>query len=405
MSGKNPFLGFGFFSPFITFIRASIGSDASLDLNFAKNLSLVDDISGTNLITFTRASSGTYVDASGVIQTAADNVPRFDHDPVTGQSLGLLIEEERKNYAPQSENPSVWAATNGATKETFTAVTAPDGSTITQGFRLPDGGARVYPTVSAPGTIDPVASIYVRAVSGTATLSLFIQGGVVETGVSVPSDKWVRLSGVGNPGTNVTAFSVRGNSSQSEDVYLWGAQLEEGSFPTSYIPTSGSTATRTPDLVSIEGTNFTSWYNPTAGTFYVQENSSNNGLDKYYVYVSSGANSDRLWLSKDSINRHVFRVYDSTNTLQVVSVSPSLPSSSELVSSKFAGAYFSGDSNAALDGSILGAGLNNTFVRSGSNSVYLGSNSSGSSSLNGHMARLTYFSTRNIDQELIDLTT
>ena len=439
MSGKNPFLGFGMVSPFITFIKASIGKglffDASLDLNFASSLSLDDAVSGNNLITFTRASSGTYVDSSGLIKTSPVNLatyseqfnnsswpkvnstvtpnttmspdgvqtadtltintgstfgrfdkrnlglpsgvytmscylkntinqgnfsiqfldpannsetvvlknftgdstpewtrftatvdcsasglsglddirfnfrpipspsdgtntvdiwgaqleegstatdyipttntisgaPRFDHDPVTGESLGLLIEEERTNYATQSANPSAWSATNGATKETFAAVTAPDGSTITQGFRMPNGGSRVYPTLSSPGTVEPVGSVYARAVSGTATLSLFIQGVGVQTGVTVPSDSWVRLNGT-KASANTTAFSVRGNFSQSEDVYFWGAQLEAGSFPSSYIPTTGSAVTRAADVASIEGTNFSSWFNPDASTVYCEGN-------------------------------------------------------------------------------------------------------------------------------------
>ena len=48
-------------------------------------------------ITFTRASTATYTDASGTIQTAAVNAPRWDYDPVTHALKGLLIEEARTN--------------------------------------------------------------------------------------------------------------------------------------------------------------------------------------------------------------------------------------------------------------------------------------------------------------------
>jgi hypothetical protein len=104
------------------------GNRPSLDLPFADNKSLVDATTGANLVDFTRASSGTYVDSEGVIRTATTNLllrseefyiwgaqleqsttvgeyipttstinsaPRFDHDPTTGESLGLLVEEQR----------------------------------------------------------------------------------------------------------------------------------------------------------------------------------------------------------------------------------------------------------------------------------------------------------------------
>ena len=53
-----------------------------------------------DVVTLTRASSATYWDANGVLQTAAADEPRFDHDPVTGERLGLLREEQRTNLAP-----------------------------------------------------------------------------------------------------------------------------------------------------------------------------------------------------------------------------------------------------------------------------------------------------------------
>ena len=54
------------------------------------------------VFTFTRDSLGTYVDEYGLIKYASNNVPRFDHDPTTGESLGLLIEESRTNKVSNS---------------------------------------------------------------------------------------------------------------------------------------------------------------------------------------------------------------------------------------------------------------------------------------------------------------
>jgi hypothetical protein len=53
-------------------------------------------------------------------------------------------------------------------------------------------------------------------------------------------------------------------------IYLWGAQLEAGSFPTSYIPTTTATVTRAADVASTSGSNFSSWYRQDEGTFFAE---------------------------------------------------------------------------------------------------------------------------------------
>ena len=66
-------------------------------------------------ITFTRSSVGTYVGADGLIKTAAVSEARFDHNPTTGESLGLLIEEQRTNsflYSGDLSNTDGWTRIN-----------------------------------------------------------------------------------------------------------------------------------------------------------------------------------------------------------------------------------------------------------------------------------------------------
>lgn len=63
---------------------------------------------------------------------------------------------------------------------------------------------------------------------------------------------------------------INGTDSYTGDgtsgILLWGAQLEAGAFPTSYIPTTSATATRAADLASMTGANFSSWFNASEGT-------------------------------------------------------------------------------------------------------------------------------------------
>ena len=90
---------------------------------------------------------------------------------------------------------------------------------------------------------------------------------------------------------------------QNNGIYIWGAQLEVGSFPTSYIPTTTSTVTRTADNASITGSNFTDFYNPSEGTIVLSArvgfatavqtgyltvyNSSNSGQNRLSIRIAN----------------------------------------------------------------------------------------------------------------------
>ena len=97
----------------------------TLNLNFARSKTL------DPRITFTRASTATYVDEDGLIKTAGADEARFDHDPVTGESLGLLIEESRTNLYDNTINfgSSNWILqTSPEVTLNTTDVSSPDGT-------------------------------------------------------------------------------------------------------------------------------------------------------------------------------------------------------------------------------------------------------------------------------------
>jgi hypothetical protein len=189
----------------------------SLDLRFAETKSLTDWISGQNLVTFTRASSATFIDASGTLQTATTDAPVFDHNPLTGESLGLRVWELRANLLLNSATLSTQNVTVTAVAHTL--------------------------SFTGTGTI---------TLSGTSTA-----GPLVGTGTGEANR--VRLTFTPTAGT--LTLTVSGTVSN--------AQLEVGAFATSYIPTTGAAATRSADVASITGANFSSWYNQSEGTFAI----------------------------------------------------------------------------------------------------------------------------------------
>jgi hypothetical protein len=216
----------------------------SLDLRFADNKSLTDAVTGASLVTFTRASSGTYVDSAGVIQTAATDVPRFDHNPTTGASLGLLVEEQRSNLLLNSATLSTQSVTVDAAAN----------------------------TLSFYGT-------------GTVTLT-----GVSTAGPLVGTGANDRVSLTFTPIVGVLVLTVSGS--------VTNAQLETGAFPTSYIPTTAAAVTRSADVASITDSAFSSWYRQDEGTVFVIGSTKGVAASSAFIQFDDTTASERIGLRR-----------------------------------------------------------------------------------------------------------
>ena len=266
----------------------------SLNLNFARSKTL------DPRITFTRTSSATYVDESGFIRDAVADEPRFDHDPVTGECLGLLVEEERSNLITYSVVSTTGWSISSSTL-TNNATTAPDGTNTAARIQVSGGGYVAETNIPVSAGTTYTFSFWLKSVSGSGTWGINIYEGSVghnRTTVNI-TEEWQRVSYTYTPtGTQVNVYvsDDRESLATISDGYVWGAQLEAGAFPTSYILTSGSTATRNPDNVSMEGDNFSDWYNPSEGTiFYDQTVISypSTAVSAFYTF-SDGTGNNRI---------------------------------------------------------------------------------------------------------------
>jgi len=261
----------------------------SLDLRFADNKSLTDAVTGQSLVTFTRASSGTYVGSDGVLRTATTNL--------------LLRSEEFDNAS--------WSKTT--TTVTANSETSPVGSvtadTLTWGVLQTAEAYQAVTLTAATHTF----SIWAKTASGTKKFRLKYYNGTSDlfSAEQTATTQWQRFSysftGVAVSGN----VSVR-NSSPAEagDLIVWGAQLEAGAFPTSYIPTTTATVTRSADVASITGTNFSSWYRQDEGTVFADMDR-NTSISSASTAVSINDNSTGNRL-------HNFR-QDSASALTVIS--------------------------------------------------------------------------------------
>jgi len=267
----------------------------SLNLDFARSRTL------DPRITFSRTTTGTYMDSDGLIKVASADEARFDHKYEDGNivSLGLLVEEERSNlitYSEQFDNP-FWTNPDSGNTITANAITAPDGtltadlvSNVGQVVSLVQG----LVTVPASSTTDYYVTIYAKkSTASYFTFNCFYSGNTednvnfnFDTGAvtGVPYAGEYIFQNVGNGwyrcGFRMTRDSTgsrtgiyfrfweSGRTLTSGNTYFWGAQLEAGRHATSYIPTTSASVTRSADNASITGTNFSNWYNPTEGTLF-----------------------------------------------------------------------------------------------------------------------------------------
>ena len=298
---------------------------ATLSLDFINNDNVLD-----SRITFTRASSATYYNSAGTLVSAAINVPRFDYNPSTLAARGLLIEEQRTNLLLQSADfGTSWSASRGTV--TTNGLVAPDGTTTGDTFA---GNGAVGGTQgvfqSALVSSSTAYSMFVYAKAGT-TSWITIQGfdgtttprawfditngtvGTVESGMSngqivSVGNGWFRCSVVRT--TGVAAISLRtliglatANGVEATSSFLtmnlWGAQTEAGAFATSYIPTTTAAATRSQDVATMTGTNFSSWYNATQGTLIAEATPnvpSTNPANQVTVSIDDGTTNNRIQL-------------------------------------------------------------------------------------------------------------
>lgn len=402
------------------------GSTPTLDQRFAEDKSLVDKISSQNLITFSRTSTGTYVDSDGLIKTAAIDAPRFDHDPSTGESLGLLIEEARTNL----QFPSIPATSAGAITVTANAAVAPDGTT-TATFCEPNNigsGVRSNPGNLTKNANEFYAHTFFFKPNGYNVAGIDYGSGnpdnyaeawidvtnnqsfVVNTFNSVTSTSlangWYKITAIQEivaSGTTPSwgkVLSCRPNvptgGGQSytrvpgAGGFFWGHQEELGSFSTSYIPTTSSTITRAADVASITGTNFSSWYNQSEGTVFVDFQTYGTSTQQIIALTAGVSNNARwgVW------NNQLYM--DQSGSQYFASLSPNTSPT------KTTFAVASNDAIGASNGSLTAQ--DTTVILPTPDNASIGRTAASQDLLNGHISRLAYFSTRRTDQQLINMT-
>jgi hypothetical protein len=405
---------------------------ADLDLNF-----LADPFDAR--LTVTRSGTATRFNASGLLETVAANTARIDHDPVTLTRRGLLVEESRTNlmtYSAEMDN-AAWVKNLVTVSPNF--ATGPDGATSADKV-TPNASAGVtfaecrqdtslvsgvtytfstyakasgYPYVQTGGSSAIFGTFVVNWDLSTGTETAFTAGtsAVIGRGISSVGNGWYRVwatvtalsAGTGRMTLNIVpaAASARGASwtpNGTDGVLMWGAQLEAGAFPTSYIPTSGTAVTRQLDFISMP---VDTWFNASAGTLLCDFTpfAINQSVTlQTTAYLDDTTSNERMGFRASS-GALAFLVLDNNVTQASPTVATGMTAGTNY---RMAGAYALNDVAACVNGGTVltdTAATIPTVTR-----LLVGARFSAIDPGNGHFRRVRYFKTRKPNAELQSLT-
>ena len=234
---------------------------------------------------FSRASSGTIVNKEGLIETVGNGLPRIDF--ADSEDGALKLEPQSTNLLPYSSDFSQWSKI---------------GSSLTSGFASPSGdlsASKITFSTSSLARVDDTSSV--SGNSNTFTATVWLKS---DTPIKVRLDLYQLAIADNLEEVNVTTewqrFSITATASSSsnnmglaifnetvggaKDLYIWGAQLEQQSYATLYIPTDGAIATRLADVCG--GSGNASTFNSTEGVLYAEVSRLHGSLSQSTIRIS-----------------------------------------------------------------------------------------------------------------------
>ena len=378
------------------------------------------------------------------LQSAASGVARFDHNPTTGESLGLLIEESRTNLLTYSEQFENWSS--GRITLTTNAGIAPDGTQTADSLcDLVGSGAQLFVNQSSNLVASSAYtfSVYLKFLGkqwirltrydttgavGYPTTYFDLVNGVVgstngggsggtQTGtITSVGNGWYRcaISFTSDSGGGSRSVYIEGANGNGVPSYTpvsnilgylaWGAQLEAGAFNTSYIKTVASQVTRAADAASMTGTNFSSWYNGNEGTLYAEATAAPTVATSGFpvVYITDGntapAPQNTYYLDFQSGNARSLCFYSGSLVANL-----NLGAVTAGTSYKLAGAFQTNNFAASKSGgTAVTDSLGN--LSNGQNQMVIGRDIYNGPYTNGTIKKIAYYPIRLSNTNLVALT-
>jgi len=277
-------------------------------------------IAGTNYLRIGGSSSGATfsIDNISIVEvTEATDIPRLDW---SGECPVLLLEPQRTNLVTYSEDFSQWSLGTGGIS-IDTGYLAPDGSNNATKVTMDSNFSTTALSLNIGLGTTETRAIYARTVSGTGQAHLCSYNGNTNNLFTI-TEEWQRFEvngAISTGAVSLYAVDFRGSTDLNE-IIIWGAQAEDGSYATSYIPTRGQAATRAADTTNPTGLDISDFHDGEDFTLFidlakneslVRDNSDGGiristenataGSLRIYRASSSATTNRVVWFDNDSV--------------------------------------------------------------------------------------------------------
>lgn len=238
---------------------------------------------------FTRNSIGTRVDRNGLIETIGNNIPRIDFTDNTDGHL--LLEPQSTNLVTYSEDFSEWTLGSNSTLTYESDVVAPDGSLGVYRLTNLATSSTFIQSPSFSSSNPLTVSLYVKSTGSGNDNFNFYTGATNISDLKTATSEWQRFDYTAD---GSSMYIINSGDTYASDIYIWGGQAEALSYPTSYIPTNGSTVTRDAETCTNAGNS--TLINSTEGVLYAEIAALSTTDGSGNISLSDGTGNNRIYI-------------------------------------------------------------------------------------------------------------
>jgi len=382
--------------------------------------------SGVGDFNFTRSGSATRINSQGLIESVANGVSRLNYPMIDGVVKGCphhILEPQRTNLITYSEDFSQWASNGGTVTSNQTI--SPSGTLNADKLSaFPNNGQHRLDFASSNVAGETTFSFFAKSVEynsvwariGLSTVFFDLENGESQNNTSATTSSteyygngWYRciMTKEISSANEICRINLTQSYKDSSifigdgtsGIYIYGAQFEQGSYPTSYIPTNGSTVTRSAETATGSGDAAT--FNDSEGVLMFEARTKDDGANKF-ITLSDGSDDNRITIYfYTSINDDIRFQIRSNNINQPITPNPIGYNIDEF--NKIAIKYKQNDVSAYINGFLVLSNIGNLDTPLNLSRLAF-DDGGGANPFYGNTKQLQYFDTTLNDNELETLT-